>query len=159
MRVLPWPSAAAIGFGLLDSMGLYEPVRRRLLAGEKMHPTQHQRVTEALIAERQPLWKTSGKELKPQFFPDQLTTWLGMYLSVEGHAAALLFPQIKARAELSLSEEKRGVQDGDFFNASTEDRYPDVFGLLSVTSPRPPCPKGSLPCHTSRSSWDVYGRE
>ncbi|WP_327170184.1 hypothetical protein [Streptomyces sp. NBC_01336] len=43
MRVLPWPSAAAIGFGLLDSMGLHEPVRRKLLASEKMHPTQHQR--------------------------------------------------------------------------------------------------------------------
>lgn len=136
VRVLPWPSAAAIGFGLLDSMGLYEPVRRRLQAGEKMHPTQHQRVTEALIAnERQPLLKTSGKELKPQFFPDQLTTWLGMDLSTEGHAAALLFPQIRAGAEPALSDEKRGVQDGDYFNASTEDRYPDVFGLLPVTSP------------------------
>lgn len=136
VRVLPWPSAAAIGFGLLDALGLYEPVRRRVLAGEQMHPTQHQRVTDALVAdERVPLWKAPGKENKPQFFPDQLTTWLGMDLATEGRAAAILFPQIQPGEEPGLSEGSRGVQDADFFNARTEDRYPDVFGLLPVTGP------------------------
>ncbi|WP_327176344.1 hypothetical protein OG599_14235 [Streptomyces sp. NBC_01335] len=138
IRILPWPSAAAIGFGFLDALGLYEPVRRRLLDGEPMHPTQHRRVTDALVAgDRTPLWRASGKELKPQFFPDQLTTWLGMELAVEGHAAGILFPRIQPGAGPALSGTTRGVQDRDFFSAATEDRYPDVFGLLPLTGPTP----------------------
>ncbi|MEU1091441.1 hypothetical protein ACFYPN_33260 [Streptomyces sp. NPDC005576] len=138
IRILPWPSAAAIGFGFLDSLGLYEPVRQRVLDGELMHPTQHQRVTDALVAgDRTPLWKASGKELKPQFFPDQLTTWLGMKLAVEGHAASILFPSIQADADPALTDTTRGVQTNDFFNAATEDRYPDIFGLLPLTGLTP----------------------
>ncbi|MFB7452938.1 hypothetical protein [Streptomyces sp. NPDC056194] len=132
VRVLPWPSAAAIGFGLLDALDLYEPVRERLASGEQMHPTQHQNVTDALLAgSRTPLWKKNGKgELKPQFFPDQLTSWLSIPLATEGHAAGILYPQITREAAPRLIETSRGVQDGDFFDETTEDRYPDVFGLL-----------------------------
>ncbi|MFE3125481.1 hypothetical protein ACFXHD_18890 [Streptomyces hydrogenans] len=132
VRVLPWPSAAAFGFGLLDALDLYETVRTRLASGEQMHPTQHQTVTDALLdGRRTPLWKASGKgELKPQFWPDQLTSWLSMPLAAEGHVTGILFPQITAGAEPRLIGGARGVQDGDFFTAVTEDRYPDVFGLL-----------------------------
>ncbi|MFF3906514.1 hypothetical protein ACFYZJ_11060 [Streptomyces sp. NPDC001848] len=35
LRVLPWPSAAAIGLVLLDTLGLYDVVRDRLQAGEQ----------------------------------------------------------------------------------------------------------------------------
>ncbi|MEU0275945.1 hypothetical protein [Streptomyces sp. NPDC006307] len=136
VRILPWPAAAAIGFGLLDAMGLYDTVRDRLRAGEQMHPTQHQRVTDALLADqREPLWKSSGRELKPQFFPDQLDTMLGMRLAREGRAAALLFPRITAGAVPAVSDEDRTVEDRDFFNAQTEDRYPDVFRLLPTGRP------------------------
>ncbi|MET8968579.1 hypothetical protein [Streptomyces hydrogenans] len=131
MRVLPWPSAAAFGFGLLDALDLYETVRTRLAAGEQMHPTQHQTVTDALLdGRRTPLWKANGKELKPQFWPDQLTSWLSMPLATEGHVVGILFPQITAGAEPQLVDRGRGVKDDDFFTAVTEDRYPDVFGLL-----------------------------
>ncbi|MDV5143294.1 hypothetical protein R1T08_02950 [Streptomyces sp. SBC-4] len=131
VRVLPWPSAAAVGFGLLDALDLFEPVRERLASGQQMHPTQHQTVTDALLAGRRtPLWKASGKgELKPQFFPDQLTSWLGIPLATEGHVAGILFPQITPDAAPRLIESARGVQDDDFFNTATEDRYPDIFGL------------------------------
>ncbi|WP_242442051.1 hypothetical protein [Streptomyces sp. CB02460] len=131
IRVLPWPSAAAIGFGLLDALGWYEPVRARVRAGERMHPTQKQQVTDALRAgDRTPLWKASGVEMKPQFFPDQLETWLGLSLATEGHAVGILFPEINAKAVPELTDAARGVADADFFGAATEDRYPDVFGLL-----------------------------
>ncbi|MEV7535453.1 hypothetical protein [Streptomyces hydrogenans] len=131
VRVLPWPSAAAVGFGLLDALDLYDTVRTRLASGEQMHPTQHQTVTDALLdGRRTPLWKANGKELKPQFWPDQLTSWLSMPLATEGHVVGVLFPQITAGAEPGLIGGARGVQDGDFFTAATEDRYPDVFGLL-----------------------------
>ncbi|WP_406282708.1 hypothetical protein [Streptomyces sp. NBC_00209] len=131
IRVLPWPSAAAIGFGLLDALGWYEPVRARVRAGEQMHPTQKQKVTDALLAgDRTPLWKASGVEMKPQFFPDQLESWLGLTLATEGHAVGILFPEIKAKTVPGLTTVARGVADADFFGSATEDRYPDVFGLL-----------------------------
>ncbi len=99
-----------------------------------MHPTQDQRVTDALLAgRREPLWRANGKEMKPQFFPDQLDTWLGMTLATEGRAAGLLFPQITPGGEPRLLDEPRRLGEADFFTAGTEDRYPDVFGLLPMT--------------------------
>ncbi|MEU5050141.1 NAD(P)-binding domain-containing protein [Streptomyces sp. NPDC021096] len=136
LRVLPWPSAAAIGLGLLDALGWYDQVRERVQRGEQLHPTQHQKVTDALHSgSRTPLWKESGKELKPQFFPDQLHTWLGLTLATEGHAARILFPQITPGAEPALLDDDRTVRDTDFFTASTEDRYPDLFSLLPTETP------------------------
>ncbi|MFI8769421.1 hypothetical protein ACIGN6_31580 [Streptomyces sp. NPDC053792] len=132
VRILPWPSAAAYGFGLLEAHDLYEVVRTRLASGEQMHPTQHQKVTDAILAgDRTRLWKKNGKgELKPQLWPDQLTSWLSMPLATEGHAVGILYPQISAGATPRLAESSRGVRPGDFFTAITEDRYPDIFGLL-----------------------------
>ncbi|MGN5633415.1 hypothetical protein [Streptomyces sp. AC154] len=131
IRVLPWPSAAAIGFGLLDALGWYELVRACVRAGERMHPTQNQAVTDALLAgDRTPLWKRSGVEMKPQFFPDQLETWLGLTLATEGHAVGILLPEFAPDAAPALTAAARGVTDADFFSSATEDRYPDVFGLL-----------------------------
>ncbi|MFC8980996.1 hypothetical protein ACFU3J_27920 [Streptomyces sp. NPDC057411] len=138
VRVLPWPSAAAYGFGLLEAHDLFEVVRTRLAAGEEMHPTQHQKVTDALLAgRREPLWKANGKgELKPQLWPDQLTSWLSMPLATKGHALGILYPQITAGTEPRLTESSRGVQPGDFFDETTEDRYPDIFGLLPAPGDR-----------------------
>ncbi|MFF4221982.1 NAD(P)-binding domain-containing protein [Streptomyces abikoensis] len=131
LRVLPWPSAAAIGFGLLEALGWYDQVSERVQRGEQLHPTQHQKVTDALHSgSRTPLWKESGKELKPQFFPDQLHSWLGLTLATEGHAARVLFPRIVPGAEPTALDEERTVRDTDFFTTGTEDRYPDVFGFL-----------------------------
>lgn len=135
IRILPWPSAAAAGVGLLSALGLFQPVRQRLLAGERMHPTQKQAVADALTTgDTTPLWKDAGREreLKPQFFPDQLSSMLGMTLATEGHAVGLLFPQINPGAEPALLDASRAVREDDFFTASTEDRYPDVFGLLPI---------------------------
>jgi hypothetical protein len=133
LRILPWPSAAAIGLGLLHSIGLYDAVRERVLAGEQLHPTQHQRVTDALHAGgRVPLWNDQGKELKPQFFPDQLPTWLGMPLATGAHAAGLLFPQITAGIPPHVLDARRNLTEEDFFTTKTEDRYPDIFRLATA---------------------------
>ncbi|MFE5596234.1 hypothetical protein [Streptomyces sp. NPDC056549] len=130
LRILAWPSAAAIGFGLLDSAGLYGPVRAQVLIGEQMHPTQNKRVTTALHAgSKTPIWNATGKELKPQFFPGQLTSMLGMTLCAEAHAAALLFPQVTKDAEPHQSDTPRALGEEDFFTGKSEDRYPDVFHL------------------------------
>ncbi|MGW2724890.1 hypothetical protein [Streptomyces sp. NPDC001492] len=131
VRVLPWPSAAALGLGLLDATGLYDQVRERVLAGGQLHPTQHPTVTQALVdGRRDPLWKDTGKELKPQFFPDQLASWLGLTLSTSATAAGLIFPTMSPDAVPALVDSDRTLTERDVFDEATEDRYPDVFGLL-----------------------------
>jgi hypothetical protein len=129
VRLLPWPAAAAIGLGLLDALGWYDIARDRLRAGEHLHPTQHDRVTQALLADhRTPLWE-GNRELKAQVFPDQLRDWFDLTLATSGHAAALLFPAIASTNTISTDEQPRGLLDTDFFDTTTEDRYPDIFGL------------------------------
>ncbi|WP_437062526.1 hypothetical protein [Streptomyces sp. enrichment culture] len=93
--VLPSSSAAAGGLGLLEALGRYERVPEGLEAGEKLHPTQDERVTQALPAgDRTPLWER-GREMKVQVFPDQFTSWFGVSLATEGEAAALVFPRVE----------------------------------------------------------------
>ncbi|MEU1409464.1 hypothetical protein ABZ471_45855 [Streptomyces sp. NPDC005728] len=133
VRVLPWPSAAALG--LLDATGLYDQVRERILAGGQLHPTQHPTVTRALMdGRREPLWREDGKELKPQLFPDQLASWLGLTLTTQAHAAGLLFPTMDPEATPALADNDRHLTGADIFNDQTEDRYPDIFGLLPTTA-------------------------
>jgi hypothetical protein len=133
VHVLPWPSAAALGLGLLDALGLYDVVRERLQAGEKLHPTQDQRVTEALLnGSRTPLWAPNGKELKVQVFPDQFNAWFGLNLATSGRAAMLLFPSMLPVAVPALADDDRTLTEEDFMSGATEDRYPDIFRLAQV---------------------------
>jgi hypothetical protein len=131
--VLPWPSAAALGLGLLDGLGWFDITRELLGAGESLHPTQDVRVTEAILAgRREPIWD-GDKELKAQVFPDQFPNWFGVPLATGGEAAALVFPRIEAGAAPALEEGAgRRLSDGDFMSGATEDRYPDVFELARV---------------------------
>ncbi|WP_328427945.1 hypothetical protein [Streptomyces sp. NBC_00443] len=130
--VLPWPSAAALGLGLLKALGWFAEVRERLEAGESLHPTQDGRVTEAIrTGDSTPMWD-GGKELKAQVFPDQFPEWFGVPLATEGEAAALVFPRIDREAVPAVEERDRSLSDRDFMSGATEDRYPDVFGLLGM---------------------------
>ena len=129
LRVLPWPSAAAIGLGLLDALGWFDIAHERLKAGDFLHPTQDPRVTDALLAgRREPLWDR-GRELKAQVFPDQFFGWFTLLLATSGYAATLLFPQVVADATPSVTEHGRSLGDEDFMSGATEDRYPDLFNL------------------------------
>lgn len=139
LRLLPWPAAAAIGLGLLSALGAYDAVRDRVLAGQALHPTQHPRVTEALRAgNTQPLWRGS-KELKTQFFPDQLS-WLGLTLTSSARAAGLLFPTIDPDGDPAKRPTERALRGTDFFTGASDDRYPDVFGLASPRQSGDPVP-------------------
>ncbi|MBX7551174.1 hypothetical protein K1Y78_24795 [Streptomyces sp. tea 10] len=130
--VLAWPSAAAIGLGLLDALGWFETVRERLHGGETLHPTQDPRVTQALLAgSRTPLWE-NGKELKVQVFPDQFGRWFSVPLAAGGEAAALLFPHVLAGGVPAEKGAARGLDESDFMSGATEDRYPDIFDLTRV---------------------------
>lgn len=130
--VLPWPAAAAVGLGLLEALGWFEIARERLEGGDALHPTQDERVTQALLAgDRTPLWE-NGRELKTQVFPDQFTSWFGVPLATRGQAAALVFPRIEAGAAPAEEETDRTLCEADFMSGATEDRYPDVLGLVGV---------------------------
>jgi len=133
VQVLPWPSAAGVGLGLLDTLGWYDIVRERLEAGESLHPTQDARVTEALLAgRREPLWD-GARELKAQVWPHQFADWFGLDLAGSGELAAVLFPAVGPDAVPgSAPELTRALTEDDFMAGATEDRYPDVLGLVRV---------------------------
>ncbi|WP_405797927.1 hypothetical protein [Streptomyces sp. NBC_01506] len=130
VQVLPWPSAAALGLGLLHSLGWDVRAREYLRAGAGFHPTQHESVTEALLAgDHTPLWDGKGKERKVQVCPDQFPALFEVPLATGGRAAALLFPQVDADAAPGVVDAVRALGEADFMSGATEDRYPDVFGL------------------------------
>ncbi|CAL9539601.1 hypothetical protein [Streptomyces sp. enrichment culture] len=132
VEVLPWPAAAAVGLGLLEALGWFDVARERLARGEQLHPTQHERVTAAIRAGVcEPLWN-GDRELKAQVFPDQFEGWFGVPLATVGTAAALVYPSIEKGAAPAEGTTVRWLAPGDFMSGSTEDRYPDVFGLLGV---------------------------
>lgn len=130
--VLPWPAAAAVGLGLLGSLGWLDIAQERLADGEQLHPTQDERVTAALRAGASvPLWD-KDRELKTQICPDQFERWFSVPLSAGGSAAALVFPRVEAGVDPAEENTVRTLDEGDFMSGETEDRYPDVFGLLGV---------------------------
>lgn len=131
IQVLPWPAAAAVGLGLLQALGWSDLVRARLKAGESLHPTGDQRVTDALLAGNyQPLWDGS-RELKAQIWPAQFPQWFGIELATSAHADTLVFPQVSADYTPEMTATTRALTDADFMVGKTEDRYPDIFGLTA----------------------------
>lgn len=129
VEVVPWPSAAALGLGLLHSLGWDVTAREHLRAGGTFHPTQHGSVTEALLAgDHTPLWENAKRERKVQVFPDQFPGLFDVPLATGGRAAGLLFPQVDVDAAPDVVDGTRTLGEGDFMSGKTEDRYPDVFG-------------------------------
>lgn len=129
VEVVPWPSAAALGLGLLHSLGWDVPARDHLRTGGAFHPTQHDSVTKALLAgDHTPLWENTKRERKVQVFPDQFPDLFDVPLATGGQAAGLLFPQIDADAAPDVVDGTRALGEADFMSGATEDRYPDVFG-------------------------------
>ncbi|WP_274036488.1 hypothetical protein [Streptomyces sp. MMBL 11-1] len=136
LDLLPWPAAAAVGLGLLHALHFTDLARSHLQAGEPPHPTQDQRVTDALLTGRPwALRTTAGRELKAHIWPDQLTRWFGLTLATTGTATRVLLP----RTVSSSTTPPRGddatptVTDSVFMTAD-EDRYPDMFGFTAGNS-------------------------
>ncbi|WP_199809434.1 hypothetical protein [Streptomyces sp. NRRL F-5065] len=129
VEVVPWPAAAALGLGLMESLGWFEISREHLRAGGSFHPTQHEAVTEALLAgDHTPLWENAKRERKAQVFPDQFPVLFGVPLATSGRVAGLLFPQVDADAVPDITDGVRTLAEADFMSGAMEDRYPDVFG-------------------------------
>ncbi|MFJ1590652.1 hypothetical protein ACIOD0_10450 [Kitasatospora albolonga] len=133
VEVVPWPSAAALGLGLVDALGWGAAARGHLEEGGSFHPTQHDSVTESLLAgDFKPLWEDGRRrERKVQVFPDQFPELFGVKLATGGRAAALLFPRVEAEGSPYVSDvtHVHGLSEDDFMSGATEDRYPDVFEL------------------------------
>ncbi|MFL0021930.1 hypothetical protein ACJBCE_03180 [Streptomyces sp. NBUL23] len=133
VEVVPWPSAAALGLGLVDALGWAAAARGHLQEGGAFHPTQHDAVTDALLAgDFTPLWE-SGKrrERKVQVWPDQFPELFGVELATGGRAAGLLFPKVEADGSPDIVDggQALGLGEDDFMSGATEDRYPDIFEL------------------------------
>ncbi|WNI20306.1 hypothetical protein [Actinacidiphila sp. ITFR-21] len=129
VEVVPWPSAAALGLGLMHSLGWDVKAREHLEGGGSFHPTQHDSVTEALLAgDHTPLWENARRERKVQVFPDQFPGLFDVPLSIGGRAAGLLFPQVDPDAQPDVVDGTRTLTEDDFMSGATEDRYPDIFG-------------------------------
>ncbi|MEV5583003.1 hypothetical protein AB0L39_31130 [Streptomyces parvus] len=133
VEVVPWPSAAALGLGLVDSLGWGVAARGHLQEGGSFHPTQHESVTEAVLAgDFTPLWEDGKRrERKVQVWPDQFPELFGVELATGGRAAGLLFPQVDADGSPDVVDgaQSLGLGEGDFMSGATEDRYPDIFEL------------------------------
>ncbi|MBV7669170.1 hypothetical protein STHAL_06650 [Streptomyces halstedii] len=112
-----------------STLGWDHKAREHLRSGGSFHPTQHESVTEALLAgDHTPLWENAKRERKVQVFPDQFPDLFGVPLATRGWATGLLFPQVDADAAPDIADGTRTLGEADFMSGATEDRYPDVFG-------------------------------
>ncbi|MFE0059943.1 hypothetical protein [Streptomyces sp. NPDC059003] len=130
VSVLSWPSAAAIGFGLLDACGLYDTVAWKVKTGTNLFPTTDAYVIDALLHKRRtPVRDARGRELKPHFHPRQLGDLLVLPTKGGGIAGRLLYPTLEPAFQPTVADGGRPVGYDDF--VTTDDpHYPDVFGLL-----------------------------
>ncbi|WP_327378825.1 hypothetical protein OG393_33470 (plasmid) [Streptomyces sp. NBC_01216] len=153
LRLLPWPSAAAIGLGLLKALPLSTAAGHHLQAGEPPHPTQHQRVTDALInGQIKPLRSESGRELKAHIWPEQLTRWLGLTLATSGTATAVLLPRITPShtAPACIDTSRDAHVTTDAFVTSDTERYPDLFGFHNGSNAGLPNAQAAVLQHLNR---------
>jgi len=112
----------------MHSLGWDVLAQKHLRTGGSFHPTQHESVTEALLAgDHTPLWESAKRERKVQVFPDQFPDLFGVPLATGGRAAGLLFPQVETDAAQDVIDGARTLGEDDFMSGATEDRYPDVF--------------------------------
>ncbi|MFG3213806.1 hypothetical protein [Streptomyces tendae] len=90
---------------------------------------------------RAPIW-TTKKELKLQFFPGQILTWLGLILTTEGKVIRILFSAVQQDAAPAVVGEARRLTGDDFLTAGTDDRYLDAFRLTPDTRRDSRWPRG-----------------
>lgn len=130
VELLPWPSGAAVGLGLMESLNWAQICREHLVDGVQPPASQDQRVTDALLAGRTAASREDNMELKAHIRPEEFTAWYGLTTASSGHVATVLFPRIRPGAVPSLDKNVTPeVRDGNFMVGAQEDSYPDIFGL------------------------------
>ncbi|MER6913911.1 hypothetical protein ABT354_19750 [Streptomyces sp. NPDC000594] len=129
LDLLPWPSAATIGLGLLNALGWTPTVRAHLNAGEPPHPTQHPAVTHALTTDRDPgpLFTSSGRERKAQLWPHQLQNWFHLPHALQATADRILQTRINRPAGTPAISPPGPIGPAVF--TTGPNRYPDVLGI------------------------------
>ncbi|MEU8542954.1 hypothetical protein AB0C52_23710 [Streptomyces sp. NPDC048717] len=138
LDLLPWPSAATIGLGLLTALDWTATARTHLHDGENPHPTQHPDVTTALLTGRTTPPRTpAGRERKAHIWPHQLADWFNVTPATTAAATAILLPRITPgttpRAnpdrDTRIGASAYAVSDGP-------ERYPDLLGLTLTRARR-----------------------
>ncbi|MGY3677450.1 hypothetical protein [Streptomyces sp. TE33382] len=153
LDLLPWPSAAAIGLGLLEALAWTGIAGAHLAAGESPHPTQHQQVTEALIAGRAaPMQTQTGRELKAHIWPEQLSRWFHLTQATTAVAAAALLPRVDSSASaVPRISPERGIEitPSVFVTSDGAERYPDLFGLTGGSTKGNSAARAAVIAHLS----------
>ncbi|WP_329453645.1 hypothetical protein OG894_44815 (plasmid) [Streptomyces sp. NBC_01724] len=153
LDLLPWPAAAAVGLGLLHALTFTDSARSHLQAGQPPHPTQDQRVTDALTDGRAgAVMSASGRELKAHIWPEQLTRWFGLSLATTGTAAGVLLPRVASSpgAPARVNDDRPSEVTTSVFVASEEERYPDIFGFTEGTNVGTPAARTEVLQHLNR---------
>ncbi|MGP3691026.1 hypothetical protein ACTVZO_41235 [Streptomyces sp. IBSNAI002] len=153
LDLLPWPAAAAVGLGLLHALTFTDSARSHLQTGEPPHPTQDQRVTDALTTGRTgALMSASGRELKAHIWPEQLTRWFGLSLATTGIAAGVLLPRVasSSRAPARVNDDRSSEVTATVFVTSDEERYPDFFGFTDGGNAGTPSARTEVLQHLNR---------
>jgi hypothetical protein len=135
--LLPWPSSANIGLGLLGALGWADVLRARYRGGER--PPYHQReaVTRALLAGGRSPVRADGAEMKAQLLPAQVREWLGVGLGSSAALAAVVFPRIdlgRSHPSIRRLDHPAFTQQDVFPPVGKVDYFPD-FLLLTERSP------------------------
>ncbi|MFF9074511.1 hypothetical protein ACF1A9_19740 [Streptomyces sp. NPDC014872] len=153
LDLLPWPAAAAVGLGLLHALTFTESARSHLQTGEPPHPTQDQRVTDALTTGRAgALMSASGRELKAHIWPEQLTRWFALPLATTGTAAGVLLPRVASSpgAPGRMNDDGRSEVTSAVFVTSDVERYPDIFGFTEGSNAGTPTARAEVLQHLKR---------
>lgn len=153
LDLLPWPAAAAVGLGLLHALAFTESARSHLQADEPPHPTQDQRVTDALTAgQAGALMSASGRELKAHIWPEQLTRWFGLSLATTGTATGVLLPRVASSpaAPAHTDNGRTSEVTTSVFLTSDEERYPDIFGFTDGNNVGTPAARTEVLQHLNR---------
>jgi hypothetical protein len=129
-----------VGVGLLDALGHYDMVRLRVQSGCLPHPTTDQRVIDALLSgHRNPVRRSDGsRELKVNFFPHQLTDWLGLQLVTSGSPVGFLFPSVGPEYVPAVLDRDRPIGQDDIMDDSNDDNYPNILAMENDFQSRQP---------------------
>ncbi len=96
VEAIPWPGSISLGFGLLEALGWAATVTDHIRRGARQHPFQLPEVAGLLTGrDYTPRFGPSGRELKFELLPRDLTAWFGVSIAPHGVIQQILLPKVR----------------------------------------------------------------